>query len=707
MFKNQISRLILGKVCLNNCQSSATHIDLLTTTRRGVKVLAKGKLKLSTINNNNNIEKNRIYYSLKRIQLTQFTTKRYTSSVQILRPYVDQTMSYVFGRSHEQLEYSTVDREFRNKIKEFPDEIAFASYFENKEVTFKELDEDVNKVTKALIKKFKLKKGDSVGVFAYNCYNWIVIQMACARLGAILTPINPSYKVHELEYLLKKSHVKCLFLPGPKSTQSIELNNHLGLLQSEKIIDISHREGELFLENVIFMDHDKEYNIINSNNNNNDKDSIKCLINNCKMYNWSYINEDNDGKIFKTLEEAKESGLYSKPEVEACIYDNDNIVSPDDLFAIYYTSGTTGTPKGACISHFTCINNVKLCQNRLRHGRSKNWKAVNVTTLPMFHIFAGVLNTLSPMVNNCRIIYSSYKYDIKAMVEAIIKYQANVITLTPTILIDMLTYIETNKVLNFPLKIVQSGGAHLSPEVVNKTFKTLPELEELRLGYGSTENGGVATLQTIHEPNEMRSMTVGPPLDFTEVRIVEPNSNKLVPLGVRGEIQTRGYNTMMGYFKDDKKTSEVRTESRWYKTGDIGLMHPHGSIQIAGRLKSLIIKGGENIYPEEVELMIHKLDYVEDVHVVGVPDKRFGEQVCAWVKLKPGYTETKTKGDNRNDKQIHKDDIIEFCKENITYFKVPKYLLFVQEFPLTPTKKVQSHIMTEQSIKILNLQDQL
>lgn len=614
-------------------------------------------------------------------------------TIQIQRPYVDPKYSYAFGRSQEHLIYSTVDKEFEKCVRLIPDEVMLTSYAENKQVTYKQFHQDVNRLSKNLVRKLNIAKGDSVGVFAYNCYNWMVAQYACSKVGAILTPINPSYKARELGYILKKGQVKCLFMPGPKSVQ-FELNNHLKVLSSSEIVE-SMRKGETPLESVILLDSENEYDI-------EDLSETAKLPPGCKIYKWAEI-QDNDGVIYRSVSEAEDAGANVD---QACIIDPD-LVGPDDTFAIYYTSGTTGTPKGACVTQFTVMNNVRFCQIRIRVGRSKNWRLVAATCLPMFHIFAGVLNALAPIAANSHIILAGYKYDINQFANCIIEHKANTITVTPTILIDLIALVEAKKITNFPLKIVQCGGAALPAEVVTKAYKTLPNLEEFRLGYGSTENGSVSTLQNIHEPDEIRAFTTGPPLDFTEVRVVNPSTGRILPHMELGEIQTRGYNTMTEYLDEPVKTAEAITLDRWYRTGDMGFMHPHGSLQISGRMKQMIIKGGENIYPEEVRQLIHSLDYVEDAHVVGVPDKRFGEQVCAWVKLKQGYKEAMSKENRQSEKEIHKDDILDYCKKNITYFKVPKYLLFVDEFPMTPTKKVQAHVMTEKSIEILGLQGEM
>lgn len=634
---------------------------------------------------------------------------RSLASGQVNRPYVDPKLSYAFGKSSEHLIYSTVAREFDRQIGEQPDEVALISHQEGIKRTYRQLGEDIDRLSGALVSKFNIQKGDTVGIFAYNCYNWILVQYACSRIGAVLTPINPSYKGDELAFVLGTGRVKCLFMPGPKSVQR-ELNDHMAVLQSDPVLDMLAASSPLplRLESVILMDEENDYNLSEIPFKLRKRAGAEMK---CQLFQWSDTQRPADGgRVFRSAQEADEAGL--RPE-DACIL-SPELVSPDDLFAIYYTSGTTGKPKGACCSQFTVINNVRLCQIRLRNGRPRNWHAIAATTLPLFHIFAGVLNALSPVTSRTTMVLSSYKYDIGAYVESIQQHEANITTLTPTMLIDLLTYVEQKEIRSLPLRVIQPGGASLPPELVARAFKALPELEELRTGYGSTENGAVATFQTIHEPEAIRSNTVGPPLDFTEVRVVKPanavdRGERVLPLGEKGEIQTRGHNTMLGYLDQPDKTREVLTQDRWYRTGDIGFMHPNGSIEISGRMKHMIIKGGENIYPGELEQMMHKMDCIEKVHVIGLPDERFGEQVCAWVKLKPGFSEATGDYAHKSPQDthlVHKEDIIKFCKANITYFKVPKYLLFVDDFPMTPTKKVQNHVMIERSIEIFGLNNQ-
>lgn len=630
--------------------------------------------------------------------------KKASKYVEPIEPYVDPKMSYAYGKSTDSLLYSTVSKELYHLVKQTGGkQLSMISDFEGIEKSLGEFQRDIDTIAKSLLTKFGLKRGDSVGIFSYNTYNWLVAQFACARSGLVLVPINPSYKAEELAYVLQSAQVKCLFTNGPKSVQN-ELNQHLELLKNPKII-AQLEKGEIKLANVILMDGTSEDYKDHLQSLNGSltlgKTNALNVHDKIQLHHWSECMQN--GRVYASLDDAK-ADLDKKQNNgnDELIVDLDS-VSPDDLFAIYYTSGTTGTPKGACVSHFAALNNAKICFRRLIHGQADNWTPKMVTVLPFFHIFAGVLIGFGPQISPAVMVLPSYKYDIEATINSIIKHKTNVTSITPTILTDLLRYVkEKNLGKQIPLETVQSGGAALPPELVKRSFEVLENLNDVLIGYGSTENGGVATMQTIMEPKETKTISVGPPIDFSEIRVVNHETGELVELGQKGEIETRGHNVMRGYLNDPLKTEAVITQTRWYKTGDIGIMHPNGSVQIVGRLKSLIIRGGENIYPDEVERFIYKMPFVDTVYVIGIPDKRVGEQVCAWIKLKPGYCEAGKKVDPSHI-EVTREEVIKFCTENMTYFKVPKYILFVDSFPLTPTKKAQNHLMSEMTIKMLGL----
>lgn len=579
-------------------------------------------------------------------------------------PHVDETLSYVYGRSTKELKYCTLAPMIEAMSKREPHSTAVVVYDEGVNKSFKELDADINRLVNGMVKNLNLKRGDKVGVFSYNTYQFLLIQLACNKLGIIFNPINPSYKSHEFTYVMGKADVKALFTPGKNSKQS-SLNDHWAVVCDESLAKLQSDGMMTNLEKLVILDGDFDEN--------------ELRLANMEICRWRGV-------------------FANSSELDADVQKRISEVSSDDIFGIYYTSGTTGFPKGAAITQFNVINNTALSCERVFNQRGPSFKAMRPNVclpIPLFHEFAGVLGVIQPFIDGGSVVLPGLRYNIQSVIESITRFKCNAIFLTPTILIDILGYVERNKLTNFPLRSILVAGSPVMSELVHKTHKILPDLEELRIGYGSSENGVIASIQTSQEPVETRPYTVGPPLDFTEIKIADTNTGETTLLGQSGEVQTRGFNTMLCYYKDPDKTSEVITSSRWYKTGDLGIIDKNGSLQIVGRIKDLIIKGGENIYPKEVETVLHEHKAIEDAHVIGVPDKRFGEEVCVWVKLK------KSKGSTSED-EIRKD-IIDFCKKRLTYFKVPKHVIIVEEFPMTPVKKIKKFEMRAQTIKMLNL----
>lgn len=583
-----------------------------------------------------------------------------------LTPHVDERLSYVYGRSLKELKYCTVAPMIENMTKREPHSTAVVVYDEGISKSFQDLHSDVNRLINGMVHNLGLKRGDKVGLYSYNNYQFILIQLACNVLGLVLNPLNPSYKAHEFSYVLGKSDVKVLFMPGRNSKQSA-LNDHHSVV-CDKSIGLLQKEGTLKnLSHIILLE--------------GELDAKSLPLKNVKVDHWRHAFTNNN---------------QIGPDVQAMIDE----VRADDLYGVYYTSGTTGFPKGAAITQFNVINNAAFSVERVFNQRGPLYPSIRPNVclpLPLFHEFAGVLGVMLPFLDGGSFVLTGIRYNIQSVVEAIMRFKCNSIFLTPTILIDLITYVERNNIKNVPLKTMLIAGSKVLSELVYKTHKILPNLEELRIGYGSSENGVIASIQTSQEPAETRPLTVGPPLDFTEIRIADANTGETTLLGQSGEVQTRGFNTMMCYYNDPEKTNEVITKSRWYKTGDLGIVDKNGSLQIVGRIKDLIIKGGENIYPAEVETVLHAHPLIEDAHVFGVPDKRFGEEVCVWIKLDKAKC-----GLDRNEEELKKD-VIAYCKQKLTYFKVPKYVMFVEEFPLTPVKKIKKYEMRAQTTKMLNL----
>lgn len=555
-----------------------------------------------------------------------------------------------------------------NMAKREPHSTAVVVYDEGITKNFEDLRSDVYKLINGMVNNLGVKRGDKIGVYSYNNYQFLLIQLACTVLGCVLNPFNPSYKVHEFSYVLGKSNIKVLFTTGRNSRQS-SLNDHHSVVCDKTLAKLQVDGSLSDLTHVVLLDGEIKENEL----------PLKYV----KVCHWRQAFTDSnliEANLRETIEE----------------------VGADDLYGIYYTSGTTGFPKGAAISQFNVINNAALSMERVFSQRGPHFQPLRPNVclpLPLFHEFAGVLGVMMPFINGGSFVLTGLRYNIQAVVESIMRFKCNAIFLTPTILIDLITHVERNKLTNVPLRTMLVAGSKVMSELVHKTHKILPDLEELRIGYGSSENGVIATIQTSREPPETRPLTVGPPLDFTEIRVADAATGETTLLGQSGEVQTRGFNTMVGYYKDQEKTDEVITESRWYKTGDLGIIDQNGSLQIVGRIKELIIKGGENVYPAEIETILHAHPLIEDAHVFGVPDKRFGEEICVWIKL----DKSKCDNNNKTSEEDLKRDIVAYCKQKLTYFKVPKYVMFVEEFPLTPVKKIKKFEMRAQATKMLGL----
>lgn len=644
-----------------------------------IKQNVKSPRRCSTIiNHNKTIEHNRgISSQLSRnlhtvssqhqVQELDLKSSRIDSNVS-LAPHVDENLSYAFGKSHKEFNYCTLSSLIDQITKREPHSTAVVVYDEGISKSFEEFQSDLNKLVNGLVGKLNLKRGDNVGIYSYNNYQFLLLQFACTKLGLVFYPINPSYKIHELAYVLSNANLKILFMPGKNSKQSA-LNNHWSTVCDNSLRELQAKGSLNNLKSIVLLDGEFE--------------EKEMSLGNMKINRWHSI--------------------VSKSNIlESLAQDRIKEVRPDDIYGVYYTSGTTGFPKGAAITQFNVINNVALTCDRLFVQRGPQFQSIRPNIclpLPLFHEFAGVLGIISPFIDGGSFVITGMKYDIKSVYDSIMRFKCNTIFLTPTILIDLLGYVnQVNGRNSLPLKTLLVAGSSVLPELIQKAHKTLPDLEEIRIAYGSSENGVIATIQTTQENPDRRLSTVGSPLDFTEIRIVDANTERILPIGQAGEVQTRGFNTMLYYYNDPDKTSNAITSSRWYRTGDLGVMDKYGSLQIVGRIKDLIIKGGENVYPAEVENILHTHELIEDAHVIGVPDKRYGEEICVWVKLK------KPIADIDEDEDSIRQNIIGFCKDKMTYFKVPKYVMFVDQFPLTPVKKVKKFEMRAQTIRMLKLQ---
>ncbi|RWS02213.1 acyl-CoA synthetase-like protein [Dinothrombium tinctorium] len=514
---------------------------------------------------------------------------------------------------------------------------------QQRKVTFREFNEDVNKLSKSLLNDLRLQRGDAIAIWSANCYEWLVAQHAAFRSGLIACALSPLYKSIELDFALKKAKVKALFMPGIESKQSF-MNDFHAVLEKVDLVNIKKH-----LQHLIFID------------GNEAKSAPQAM--NIHTFNRLIAN---DGQL-------DESQLD---------------VSPDDPAALFYTSGTTGKPKAALLSHYQMHNNIRFATEK-----TLQTKGPIVCPLPFFHAIAGICASLTPLISQKSIVFSNYWFDMQSAIKSLIQNECTEFWGVPAIVNGLCEFaLATNTKFN-SLKVIGMGGSAIHESLIRKIKQAIPSVEEIRIGYGSTEFGIFLTFTTKEDPEEVTMNTVGQISDHVAMKLVDPETKKIVKLGEQGEIWAKGYCRMLCYYDDEEKTREVIDQSGWYNMGDLGILDKNGYLKIVGRTKEMIIRGGINLFPKEIENILNTHPSVAEAHVCGVPSEEFGEEVCAWIKLK-----------NASEKDaIQSEDIKKFCKDQLSYYKCPKYILFVDSFPMTGSGKVQKFLMTEKSCELLGL----
>ena len=557
-------------------------------------------------------------------------------------------LSYASGASERPLLGNTIGQVFNNVSNKFPDREALVSVHQNIRFTYAELAIKVNELAKALISA-GLKKGDRIGIWSSNNAEWLLTQYAAAKAGVILVTINPAYRSHELEYVLGQSGCKGLVFQNQFKTSDYESmiceimpeikDAMQGEIQSSKFKNLT---------TVISMTSSK----------------IKGI------YNW---------KDFITLgKEIDDKKLQDRT-------DNQDI---DDAINIQYTSGTTGFPKGATLSHHNILNNGYFT------GVTMNFTEKDrlVVPVPLYHCFGMVLANLACLTHGACAIYPSEGFEPDSALKAVEDEQASALYGVPTMFIAELALPNFKE---YNLKTLRTGLMAGSPCPI-ETMKQVVELmhmKDVEIAYGMTETSPVSFQTKIDSPMEKRVSTVGSVHPHVQVKIIDSESGKTCPVGETGELCTRGYSVMLGYWENPEGTANAIDSNGWMHTGDSAVMDEDGYVNIVGRIKDMIVRGGENVYPVEIEdyLMTHQ--DIEAVQVTGVPDPKYGEEIIAWISLKEG-------------KNNSEEDIKEFCKGKIAHYKVPRYIRFVDDFPMTVTGKVQKYKMREISIEELGLKEQ-
>lgn len=460
--------------------------------------------------------------------------------------------------------------------------------------------------------------GDRVGVWATNCAEWVLLQYACALSGIVLVNVNPAYRSHELQYVLKKSRIRVLFL----HERDQRADYRAILAQSLEDVDCD-------LERAIYL-------------GTND---------------WAAM-------------------LRAGHRFEA------PVILPDDVANIQYTSGTTGSPKGVLLTHRNLINNGRFISQRLRatdHDRI-------CIPVPLYHCFGCVIGTMTAAATGAAMILPAPTFDARLTLEAVHTERATALYGVPTMFIAELAHPDFAQ---YDLRSLRTGvmaGAPCPVEVMRRVIDDM-HCPQITICYGQTESAPVSVMSNVDDSIEVRCTTVGRAMPATEIKIVDPATGETLPYGQQGELCSRGYLVMKGYDADEEATRRTIDEEGWLHSGDLAVMDLDGCVRITGRLKDMILRGGENIYPREIEEFLYSHPKVAEVQVVGLPDARLGETVLAWIRLKPGETATE-------------DEIRRFCDGRIAYFKVPARIRFVDHFPMTVTGKVQKFRIREMELEL-------
>ncbi len=540
-----------------------------------------------------------------------------------------------------------------------PDNDALVVRHQRKRYSYSELRDEVERAARGLL-ALGIQRGDRVGIWATNCAEWVVTQFAAAKVGAILVNINPANRSVELEYALHQSQCQTLVL-----IQGFRDNDYVQVVREVCPESESSGFGELRsarlpeLRRIIFI-----------GTNSPDPAEQPPVEVPTGMLDWNEVLGMGDDIPIEQLREREASLDF------------------DDPANIQYTSGTTGLPRGVTLTHHNIVNNAMLVADAMRFTPRDRL----CIPVPFYHCFGTVMSNVACVVTGATMVVPAPYFDAEATLQAVAEERCTALHGVPTMFIAELEHPEFSK---FDLSSLRTGimAGSPCPIEIMKRVVTQMHCGEMTIAYGLTEASPVITQTTTDDPIELRVTTIGKVLPHTEVKIVNPLDGKTVAVGEPGELCTRGYHVMKGYYNNHSATKAVIDAAGWLHTGDLAVMDVSGYFKITGRAKDVILRGGENISPREIEEFLYTCPGISAAQVIGVPDRKYGEQVAAWIKLERGATLTG-------------DDVRQFCEGKIARFKIPRYIKFVEEFPLTVTGKMQKFRMREMAIKELGLEDE-
>ncbi len=535
--------------------------------------------------------------------------------------------SYAIGPSEPALLEQTIGENLERTVAAHGDAEALVEFASGRRWTYRELNSAVDDLARGLIGA-GIEVGDRVGIWAPNCAEWPIVQYASAKIGAILVNVNPAYRTHELSYVVNQSGLRMLF-----TASAFKSSNYRAMVDEV-------RPECSALEQVIYLD----------------------------TGDWAELlslgRDVTVGEVSKRLAS----------------------LSPDDAINIQYTSGTTGFPKGASLSHRNILNNGYQVTELI------NFTAADRLAIPVpfYHCFGMVMGNLGCTSHGATIVIPGPGFDPGVTLDAIQAESCTGVYGVPTMFIAMQNHPDF---ASYDLSSLRTGlmaGSPCPVEVMKRCIADM-HMAEVGIAYGMTETSPVSTQTRADDDLERRTSTIGRVHPHVEIKVIDQFTGEVAPRGEPGELCTRGYSVMLGYWDQPDKTAEAIDEDGWMHTGDLAVMRQDGYANIVGRIKDLVIRGGENVYPREVEEFLYTHPDIEDVQVIGVPDERYGEEVCAWVKMRSGAT------------PLDADAVREFATGKLAHYKIPRYVMVVDEFPMTVTGKIRKVEMREQAVEALGV----
>jgi fatty-acyl-CoA synthase len=558
------------------------------------------------------------------------------------------SLSYVHGSSDEPLIGETLGVFFDKIVERFGEREALVVRHQNVRWTYRELQRRANNLAASLI-RLELTPGERIGIWSQNNSEWLLTQLATAKAGLILVNLNPAYRRAELEYALNKVQCKALIVsPRFKSSDYLAILLEL----APELRDCE--PGRLIAARL---------------------PALELVIR---------LGSDNTPGMLNFDELLSDANAHEREGLDAL----GETLQFDDPINIQFTSGTTGAPKAATLTHHNILNNGFFVGQAMQFTENDRL----CIPVPLYHIFGMVLGNLVCMTHGATMVYPGEAFDAKLVLETIEAERCTALHGVPTMFIAELDH---PKFARYDLSSLRTGimaGAPCPVEVMKKVVERM-HMRQVTIAYGMTETSPISFQSSTDDPIDRRVSTVGRVQPHLEVKIVD-DEGRIVPRGAKGELLTRGYSVMRGYWDDDEKTREAIDAGGWMHTGDLATIDSGGYCNIVGRSKDMLIRGGENIYPREVEEFLYRHPKVLDVQCVGVPDAKYGEELCACIILRPGL-------------QASGEEIRNFCRGQIAHYKVPRYVMFVDAFPMTITGKIQKFVLREQMAEVLDLTEEV